>query len=1156
MSSDEQLGQLLSLLESSYTCEDNEKIKKINEEIDNLSKNLENYLSLLLKGLSLTSFNNKEISLNLHKSLSINLKNILSRKNLEIKDNQLSSLIEIIFKLFFTPNSNPNLLNESILLIFEEIIHKIISLTQKLNLEKIFNFLYQAISQEPKQSIIFINRAKIVITFIRVIFRSQKMEENNSLNLIKDYYIPIIDTIFKNVPNYIDPSKNIFNKDYFNLLDILIDDMYINFKNLKNNFKDFNRFNEIMLIIFDKYSLLIFELIKIQIPFDEESQKMFDKQNPLIIFNSSEEKYKEANNMKSKCIQFFVFVTEQFSQRNKENILDSFSVIKNEKLIEINAELIKLIISCFQDILNNEQKYQLIINPKEGLLKPLSCYNTLLFNMVLVFLRCLVREPIKTEFSSHIKYFTLNIIFPLIISPDSEKDFLESDSESYQIYINDILYDYKFRCFRTALCYFIKKSYDNYPEIKSFLMTYVMNMLNYIFNIQNNNLSTNGEYFNNLNNYFNVENKSLINGFDDAIKIDFCFLILLILKDSIAQNNIMKINIFSFLIENQDKIHQINSTLILYKICLFYKEYSTYFFQFLQKENEISIKKSIIEKMINFLLDLILSNQKYYDRKEALITEASDTIINIFKFAANATDCNLYIKEILEEKLIFSFNHFVRFTDVFDNSSLNTLVSDIIELVHIEERKCVLNCLENFTKKFIIISNTNYNYINKDDELKNKILFISQYFILVRHYLKGENKFNTNDKNEIIQFNKIISPVIGYISQPKNYSFYEDIVSLGENYINALNSINEIGIQILNNLYPIIQMDKTLSGNYYSFITTFLSHIDKTQSHKPFIDKVIDIIKLSLKFTEDDVYEEILYSFLLILQILGFENQIDSEDLKYIIGENLKWFFSLFVFIDEQIIKKIILLSEESVLDRIEQIIVSNLSLCFIYYPNIILNLLKEEIQNIISEECNIKNLSDFIISLYTCIFNQKSHVYYSNLGKCDALCLCAILRNSEIFNHIFDDMSKKIDFLKLVINFFKKHKDESISTKSKLTEEEINCDFINEEGDKSDNECDFNIDFENIGEEFDNNFYETANKCLKMHNIINNSDEFKIFSETFYFIKNNDPVLFNSLLADFDKDKQKIVKDLLFVRNVKVEYNGKKYEIPRRTLKIKRNVY
>ena len=199
-----------------------------------------------------------------------------------------------------------------------------------------------------------------------------------------------------------------------------------------------------------------------------------------------------------------------------------------------------------------------------------------------------------------------------------------------------------------------------------------------------------------INNYFNVENKSLINGFDDAIKIDFCFLILLILKDSIAQNNIMKINIFSFFIENQDKIHHINSTLILYKICIFYKEYSTYFFQFLQKENEISIKKSIIEKMINFLLGLIISNQKDYDRKEALISEASDTIINIFKFAANATDCNLYIKEILEEKLIFSFNHFVRFTDVFDNSSLNTLVSDIIEFVHIEERKCVLNCLENF----------------------------------------------------------------------------------------------------------------------------------------------------------------------------------------------------------------------------------------------------------------------------------------------------------------------------------------------------------------------------------------------------------------------------------------------------------------------------
>ena len=1155
MSSDEQLGKLLNLLETSYTCEDNTRLKKINEEIDILSKNIENFISLLLKGLSLISFNNKEISLNLHKSLCVNLKNIFSGKKVELRDDQLSSLLDIIFKLFFTPNSNPNLLNESILLIFEDIILKIITLIKQPNLEKLFSNLFLAMSQESMDSNLFINRAKVVIMFIREMFRSQKMEENNSINLIKEYYMPIIDIVFKNVPNYIDPIKNKYTQEYFYLLDNLIDDIYINFKNLKNNFKEYTKFNEIILIIFEKYSPLIFELVKIQIPFDEESQKMFNNQNPLIIFNSSENKYKDVNNMKSKCLQFFVFMTEQFSIKNKENSIDSYSKIVNEKLIEINAELIKLIISCFQDILNNEQKYQIIKNPKEGLLKPLHSYNSLLYNMVLVFLRCLVREPIKTEFSSHIKYFTLNIIFPLITSPESEKEFLENDSESYHIYINDLLYDYKFRCFRTALCYFIKKIYDNYPQMKSFITTYVMNMLNYIFNAQSG-VQENEEYSNNLITYFNDENKSLINGFDDEIKIDFCFLILLILKDSILQVNSIKINIFSFLIENEDKIHQINSPLILYKICIFYKEYSSHFFQFLQNEKEISFKKQIIEKMINFLLGLILSNQKEYDRKESLISEASDTIINIFKFTSKATNCNLYIKEILEEKLLFSFNHFVSLVDMFDNSSLNELVSAIIEFIYIKDRKNLLNCLENFTQKFIIISNTNYNYLNKEDELKNKILFISQYFTLIRYYLRGENKFNEKDQNEISQFKKIISPVIGYISQPNNYSFYEDIINIGEYYINATNSINEIGVQILNNLYTLIEKEKTLSGIYYSFITTFLTHIDKSQNNKPYIDKVLDIIKLSFTFPDEDIYEEILYSFLLILQILGFENQIDSENLKYLMAENLKWFFSLFVYINDHIIKKITLLSEESVLDRIEQIIVTNLSLCFIYYPDIILKLLKEEFENNISEDCNIKNLSDFVISLYTNIFNQKSNVYYSNLGKCDALCLCAILRNSVIFNQIFDDMNKKITFLKLVISFVKRHKDESIKTKSKLTDEEVNCDFINEEEEKSDNECGLGIDFENIGEEFDNNFYENANKCLKVHNNINNSDEFKIFSETFYLIKKNDPVLFNGLLADFDQDKQKIVNDLLFVRNIKVEFNGKKLEIPRRTLKIKRNVY
>ena len=38
-------------------------------------------------------------------------------------------------------------------------------------------------------------------------------------------------------------------------------------------------------------------------------------------------------------------------------------------------------------------------------------------------------------------------------------------------------------------------------------------------------------------------------------------------------------------------------------------------------------------------------------------------------------------------------------------------------------------------------------------------------------------------------------------------------------------------------------------------------------------------------------------------------------------------------------------------------------------------------------------------------------------------------------------------------------------------------------------------------------------------------------------------------------KNELKIVNDLFLVRNIKIEYNGKQIEVPRRTLKIKRKV-
>ena len=221
MDSEQKLIELLSLLESSYTCKDNSKLNEITKLIKAYATNYETYIELLFQGLSLTMINNKEISLNLHISISTNLKNIIMEKRAEISEEKLLVIIRKIFQLFFATNFNPNLLNESIISIFENIIKIISSLESlKSHIEEIFKILLKTITQAQNcpQPQLFINISKIVVKFSRGIFEAKNMDQNNIIKIINDYYLLIIETVFKNVPKFIDPNKNLYNEEYFNLL--------------------------------------------------------------------------------------------------------------------------------------------------------------------------------------------------------------------------------------------------------------------------------------------------------------------------------------------------------------------------------------------------------------------------------------------------------------------------------------------------------------------------------------------------------------------------------------------------------------------------------------------------------------------------------------------------------------------------------------------------------------------------------------------------------------------------------------------------------------------------------------------------------------------------------------------------------------------------
>jgi len=1154
MNTEQQLGELLSLLERSYSLKDTKAILDITQSINKLENNCDNYLELLFKGLSLISFNNKQISLDLHKSLAINLKNAINKNILELNNGQIFILLHQTLQLFFSNVINTNLFDKSIINIFENIITLLSSRDSiKSNCEELFNILLLAISGESAISDNFINKSKAVIIFCKGLFEAKILSKNNYIKIINEYYIVIIDIIFKRIEIYIDPNKQIYNENYISLLSEVIDDIYINSKNiLKNDFIENTNFNAIISNIFIKYGSLFYELIKMQIPLDEESKKIFINQNPILIFNKSEKYCSCINKMKSKCFQLFCFITEQLSLKINNKTQNPFFLIKNEKLVQINAELIKLIISCLQDILINKEKYDLIKNPREGMLGSGTSYNSLLFNMLLLMLRCFTREPIKKEFSEHIKYFALNILFPLMASTKEEQIFLEEEPYEYQIYINDIIHDFKLRNFKTALCYLLKKICNTYSDMNNFILSYAIEMICFIFNSDNGTTSISNSSTYNI--YLDSENKSLINSFNDEIKIDFCFLILLLLKDNLLSHNYLKNKFITFFVENQDKIHQINSVLILVKICKIYSEYSIYIIKHLQTGTPANIKNAFIEKMINMILLCIINYKNGTDFNEIFISEASNAILTIIKFSKNYDIKHLHIKEIINEKIQIYFKKLIKLIDNLDNISLNIVISEIIESIPIKERQDVINCLEHFTKKFQIIVNTNYAVLNKEDKSRKKTtLFINQYFLIINNYLKGVNKFDILNKSEIIQFNNIISPVISYISDIQKSEFHEEIVSLGHYYIIALNSINEISIQILDNLYQVIKRDLLLNGEYYTFISTFLFHINKEDNYKQNLDKIINIIKLCFSFPKENFFENILSILLLIFQIISSGIQIDYDSLKCLIIEIYKYYFISNKCPNNKENQEIAILNERSYLEKAQQVLIADISLCFINYPENTYKILIENISQIYNSEnnsYNITNLRELIINLYSSMFDLE-YPYYSLLGRCDVLSLCSIIRNKNILSILYNDSNQMLLLLKLLINIVVKHKEESVKIQAKLTNSEIKCGFINSDNEQSEDE-----DLEDFDNGFDSSFYEKIKNCLKDNSIVMNNDEFQIFSDTIYQIKNNDKILFDNLFKNFNKRDSKTIRDLLFVRNIKVEYNGEKYDIPRRTLKIKRNIH
>lgn len=1117
--------EILKLLQETFKGQDNKKIEESKNKLQQkIVTDLPHGITLLIKALSLSCIDNKQIPLDVHKSVLIYLKNLFLSQIKNINEEQLSNYLLQLFELALNSNKiNQNFNNPIMLNIFQNMVTNLLSsqniYAKQEYIVQLFNILLNKIKSETKDN--FLQTGKIVILLCTSLLSSKSANQGNYVEILNNYYLPIVNIVFANVPNFLDPKKNYYNNEFISILKNLFDGFYTNLSKTRGILEASKR-KEIAIKFFREYGVYSYELIQLSPPMDEASAKKYGKPNPIIVFNDNEKLCNEINFMKSKAIQFLSFIT-QMSTIEEKNDEENKNYINEKELVELINKIIFLIVNTFEDILNSKEKFYFLRKYKPDSNEEEDCYNILLFQICVFLTRSLIREPIKTNFAAHIKQFLLNILFPMIVTIDDEEEFLEMDPEGYHQYINDISTDFKIKNFRTSGCFLINKICERYDDMCNFVLSFNIEMLNYIIN--EGNIKSDLEY----NIYLNNIKDALINKFNDRIKIDFTLLIILILKDRLKKNSFLKNKVRDILINNQDKIHSIPFPIIKIKLCKIYNFFLPNLFNEATDINE-NVKKNFIEKAINFLLNNIIQTGNK-DYLQALAYEASDIITDILNLpTGNEFKENENLISYATQNLEKNFGIFNQLIENVDVYSFFLVIDQIINNIKITQRNLLFECMNNLSKKF------QKHFLGQSTENK---LFANQYFNILSSFLTGKNKIKSENKEEIQKFNKFFDPILNYIKNPKKFNLYEELVSITEDYIKAFNGINERSALVLKNIKLILEKEKTTSSISFSFVSTFLLNIQKNISEQPLdqeelFNEILDIIKMSFSFGNDTLETSKIYALLLTLQILNLNPNLKEDILGYLIIQSLNSF-------------EYVKTNEDFPNDRnnINQLSIANVSLGFIFKPDLTFTILKQKTK--INENQEILYFDKYI-QLIALLFKINFPDYNPLLGKCLILGICGILTDKTCLDYLNSHKDKKLYIVKTFLNFVIKHKKEKNLILNKLMRKELKCNFVEDEDEEEEEEEDDEVDAE---------FNDKVEQVLSGNDSINNCDEFKYYTQVMKFLKKNDQQIYSFLVQEttFSSGNGNYVEELFKVRNIKIKYNNKEFTVPRKTVRIVRTI-
>ena len=166
------------------------------------------------------------------------------------------------------------------------------------------------------------------------------------------------------------------------------------------------------------------------------------------------------------------------------------------------------------------------------------------------------------------------------------------------------------------------------------------------------------------------------------------------------------------------------------------------------------------------------------------------------------------------------------------------------------------------------------------------------------------------------------------------------------------------------------------------------------------------------------------------------------------------------------------------------------------------------------------------------------SSEYIILINKCVILGLCSIFKEKYCSDKLDAEKNVKILLYQIFAKLMEKHKKQQVYQLNKIMKRETCCNFIEEQESEDDDDItDEDEDIEDIKENIED--------ILNQNENIKNADEYKYFNEIINDLKNKEKPLFEEIQKNFK------LEDILPLRNININYKGKEYIIPRKTVKI-----